>query len=262
MQYDSGSDITILSRSDYQRVGCPNLKPSEVQARTANNQVLKLDGFFNDSIVCADGSKKLDIHVADIACSLLGLDFCNKIKLLVAQIKTPSSKAAVESKSSSPRSFLSTPVDVQSYIDNLKKEFAPVFEPGLGRCTKRFIHLQLKPNSHPIHIKARRMNESAKEVMKAELDRLHANGVMKKLENGFSNYATPGSIVKRKDGRSRFVVDYSTGLNNQLQESSYQLPVPEDLFDRFAGCKFFTLMDMPDHTWAGTRDEKFFFYVT
>uniref|UniRef100_A0A914QA38 CCHC-type domain-containing protein n=1 Tax=Panagrolaimus davidi TaxID=227884 RepID=A0A914QA38_9BILA len=243
--------ITILSRSDYQRVGCPEIKPAKVQARTANNQALKLDGFFNSSIICADGSKKLDIYVADVACSLLGLDFCNKIKLLVAHINAPSSKAAGEPKpasSSRARSLSSTtvPADVQSYVDDLKKEFAPVFEPGLGRCTKRFIHLQLKPNSHPIHIKARRMNESAKEVMKAELDRLRANSVMKKLENGFSNYATPGSIVKRKDGRSRFVVDYSTGLNDQLQESSYQLPVPEDLFDRFAGCKVFTLMDMPD----------------
>uniref|UniRef100_A0A914Q1Q4 RNA-directed DNA polymerase n=1 Tax=Panagrolaimus davidi TaxID=227884 RepID=A0A914Q1Q4_9BILA len=251
MQYDSGSDITILSQTDYQRVGCPDLKPAKVQARTANNQALKLDGFFNSSIMCADGLKKLDIYVADVACSLLGLDFCNKIKLLVAQINASSSKAAVEPKpasSSLARSLSSTtvPADVQSYVDDLQKEFAPVFAPGLGRCSKRLIHLQLKPNSHPIHIKARRMNESAKEVMKAELDRLHANGVMKKLENGFSNYATPGSIVKRKDGRSRFVVDYSTGLNDQLQESSYQLPVPEDLFDRFAGCKVFTLMDMPD----------------
>uniref|UniRef100_A0AC34GAF2 Reverse transcriptase domain-containing protein n=1 Tax=Panagrolaimus sp. ES5 TaxID=591445 RepID=A0AC34GAF2_9BILA len=57
---------------------------------------------------------------------------------------------------------------------------------------------------------------------------------MEKFE-GPSDYATPGSIVKRKDGRSRFVVDYSTGLNAQLEEPAYQLPVPEDIYNQLSG---------------------------
>uniref|UniRef100_A0AC35EW25 CCHC-type domain-containing protein n=1 Tax=Panagrolaimus sp. PS1159 TaxID=55785 RepID=A0AC35EW25_9BILA len=89
MQYDSGSDMTILSRQDYQYVGAPSLTPATVRACTANNHPLKLDGYFNSTIGCADGSKCLDIHVADVPWSLLGLDFCNSLTLHIAVSTKP-----------------------------------------------------------------------------------------------------------------------------------------------------------------------------
>uniref|UniRef100_A0A914R0K0 Reverse transcriptase domain-containing protein n=1 Tax=Panagrolaimus davidi TaxID=227884 RepID=A0A914R0K0_9BILA len=139
-----------------------------------------------------------------------------------------------------------SPAVMQSSVNDLQKEFAALFEPGLGRCNKRYIHLQLKANARAIHVPARRMNEQAKEIAKEEIGRLCEIGVMQEFEGGFAEYATPGSIVKRKDGRSRFVVDYSTGLNDQLEESSYQLPVPEDIFDQLSGCSYFTQLDFSD----------------
>uniref|UniRef100_A0AC35GCX8 CCHC-type domain-containing protein n=1 Tax=Panagrolaimus sp. PS1159 TaxID=55785 RepID=A0AC35GCX8_9BILA len=89
MQYYSGSDMTILSRQDYQYVGALSLTPSTVRAIVANNHPLKLDSYFNSTIGCADGSKCLDIHVADVPWSLLGLDFCNSLTLHIALSTKP-----------------------------------------------------------------------------------------------------------------------------------------------------------------------------
>uniref|UniRef100_A0A914Y244 RNA-directed DNA polymerase n=1 Tax=Panagrolaimus superbus TaxID=310955 RepID=A0A914Y244_9BILA len=51
---------------------------------------------------------------------------------------------------------------------------------------------------------------------------------------------------KGKDGRSRLVIDYSTGLNDQLEEPCYSLPLPEDIFSRFSGCTVFSQLDFAD----------------
>uniref|UniRef100_A0A914Z8A6 CCHC-type domain-containing protein n=1 Tax=Panagrolaimus superbus TaxID=310955 RepID=A0A914Z8A6_9BILA len=64
LQYDSGSDITILSRRDYQNVGYPTLTPSYVKARAADNRTIKLDGYFSATILCSNISKSMDIHFA------------------------------------------------------------------------------------------------------------------------------------------------------------------------------------------------------
>uniref|UniRef100_A0A914YYJ5 RNA-directed DNA polymerase n=1 Tax=Panagrolaimus superbus TaxID=310955 RepID=A0A914YYJ5_9BILA len=53
-------------------------------------------------------------------------------------------------------------------------------------------------------------------------------------------------LLKRKDGRPRLVVDYSTGLNDKLEEPCYTLPLPEDVFTRFAGCSVFSILDFSD----------------
>uniref|UniRef100_A0A914YQG8 Uncharacterized protein n=1 Tax=Panagrolaimus superbus TaxID=310955 RepID=A0A914YQG8_9BILA len=160
----------------------------------------------------------MDVYVADITCSLLGLDFCDDfaVSFRIAQISTPTAaaKSNVSVKTTSQPANVSDNVSsaiFQSYIDEIQKEFASLFQPGLGRCTKAHIHLQLKPNARRVHVKARRMNQPAMEVAKAEIDRLCSMNVMEEQKGGFAEYATPGSIVKRKDGRSRFVVDYSTG---------------------------------------------------
>uniref|UniRef100_A0AC34FXG1 CCHC-type domain-containing protein n=1 Tax=Panagrolaimus sp. ES5 TaxID=591445 RepID=A0AC34FXG1_9BILA len=82
IQYDSGSDITILSRRDHRKIGSPLLIKSTVRARTADSKSMKLDGCFAAAIRYMDSCKVLQIHVADIPDSLLGLDYCDNITFL------------------------------------------------------------------------------------------------------------------------------------------------------------------------------------
>uniref|UniRef100_A0A914P419 RNA-directed DNA polymerase n=1 Tax=Panagrolaimus davidi TaxID=227884 RepID=A0A914P419_9BILA len=44
----------------------------------------------------------------------------------------------------------------------------------------------------------------------------------------------------------RLVVDYSTGLNERLEEPCYTLPLPEDIFAKLSGCKVFSILDFSD----------------
>uniref|UniRef100_A0AC34GAN7 Gag-pol polyprotein n=1 Tax=Panagrolaimus sp. ES5 TaxID=591445 RepID=A0AC34GAN7_9BILA len=93
IQYDSGSDITILSRCDHRKIGSPLLIKSNVRALGLTSKPMILDGCFTAAIRYMNSCKALQIHVADIADSLLGLDYCNHITLLPS---TPSETFAAK----------------------------------------------------------------------------------------------------------------------------------------------------------------------
>lgn len=53
----------------------------------------------------------------------------------------------------------------------------------------------------------------------------------------------PVLFTKRKTGALRFCVDYR-GLNAITKRNSFPLPLPDDLLDRTAGCKIFSVIDL------------------
>ena len=63
------------------------------------------------------------------------------------------------------------------------------------------------------------------------------------LEKSISPYGSMALIVKKKDGTPRVVIDYRA-LNEVTKKNSYPLPLMDELFDRTAGAKFFTSIDL------------------
>uniref|UniRef100_A0A914ZA88 RNA-directed DNA polymerase n=1 Tax=Panagrolaimus superbus TaxID=310955 RepID=A0A914ZA88_9BILA len=120
-------------------------------------------------------------------------------------------------------------------------EFQPLFAEGLGRCTKVKIHLPLKKDATPFFCGPRRLSLHATQVLREVIDANVKDGVMFKVD--YSEVASPCSLVPKKDGKHRLVVDYSTGLNERLEEPCYSLPLPEDIYAKLAGCKVFSILD-------------------
>uniref|UniRef100_A0A914Z2F8 Reverse transcriptase domain-containing protein n=1 Tax=Panagrolaimus superbus TaxID=310955 RepID=A0A914Z2F8_9BILA len=233
VQLDSGSDISIITRDDYQKLGAPTLSPPQIKVKAVGNMKLELDGYFVADVTARGTTKSLEIYVADVASALLGLDFWHSFDLQIADELLCQNVSDVPIEAAAP------------FVKQLHTKFAPLFREGLGCCTKKEITLQLKPNAKRVVIPARRLSILASAVTKKELDRLLDLKIIRPYI-GPVEYATPGSTVKKKDGGDRFVVDFSTGLNDQLEESSYQLPVPEEIFAKLVGAKYFSRLDMKD----------------
>ena len=72
------------------------------------------------------------------------------------------------------------------------------------------------------------------------MDELLAKGYIRQNK---SSYGAPVLFVDKKDGKLRLCVNYKT-LNKVTVKNSYPLPRIDDIFNRLAGAKYFSKIDL------------------
>ena len=97
----------------------------------------------------------------------------------------------------------------------------------------------------PIRQPPRRAPEAQREIMEEEVAKMLRQGV---VEPGQSPWASPVVLVKKKDGSTRFCVDYRR-LNTVTQFDAYPLPRIDETIDNLTGSKFFTTLDLLSGYW-------------
>ena len=80
------------------------------------------------------------------------------------------------------------------------------------------------------------------------------------LQNGIispsaSPWASRIILVKRKDGSTRFAVDYRS-LNDLTKKDSYPIPELKDILDKLQGSRYFTSLDGASAYWSVPIAEK------
>ena len=137
--------------------------------------------------------------------------------------------------------------DERSQLAELLTEFADVFavsSDDLGH-TSLVTHTINTGSSQPIRQPARRLPLHKR----AEADTLIKEMLQKKvIEPSSSPWVSPIVLVKKKDGSTRFCVDYRK-LNDVTVKDSYPLPRIDDCLDALAGCKWFSTLDLCSGYW-------------
>lgn len=92
----------------------------------------------------------------------------------------------------------------------------------------------------PFKQRHRNIPPSMYEEVRAHLQQLLDQGI---ISEASSPWASGVVLVRKKDGRLRFCIDYRQ-LNQRTVRDSYDLPRIEELMDHLIGAKFFSSLDM------------------
>ena len=151
------------------------------------------------------------------------------------------------------RSSESLNQDQQWELASLLHEFGDVFASSssdLGRSN--VVKHQIKTGeTRPIRQRPRRLPVNQRPVAEQEVEKMLKQGV---IESSSSPWASPVVLVRKKDGSTRFCVDYRR-LNDVTIKDSYPLPRIDDSLDALAGSEWFSTLDLASGYWQVEVDE-------
>ncbi|GFX15357.1 hypothetical protein TNCV_3302861 [Trichonephila clavipes] len=97
----------------------------------------------------------------------------------------------------------------------------------------------------PIKQHPRRLSFAKQEEVGTLLREMQENDI---IEPSSSPWASPIVLVRKKDGSTRFCVDYRK-LNDVTKKDSYPLPRIDDTLDTLSGHKWFSTLDLKSGYW-------------
>ena len=165
------------------------------------------------------------------------------------------------SNSFSEKSFLSqfkigkefSPSELEQ-VKELLIKYKQIFSTGdtdLGRTNKVKHHIILT-NSEPFREKYRGIPPQLYQEVKEHLrDMLKA----KVIKESTSPFASPIVLVRKKDGKLRFCIDYRK-LNSRTVRDALSLPRIDETLDSLVGAKFFSCLDLKSGYWQVQQAEE------
>ena len=140
-------------------------------------------------------------------------------------------------------------IKVRTLIHKFQHVFAKPDEPlGRTNVTKHDIHTGDHP---PIKQRARRAPTLQQDIIDIEIAKMLDGNV---IEPSQSPWGAPIVLVKKKDGTTRFCVDYRK-LNDISIKDAYPLPNIEETFDSLNGASMFCSLDLASGFWQVEMDE-------
>ncbi|MHB1799647.1 MAG: RNase H-like domain-containing protein, partial [Vulcanimicrobiaceae bacterium] len=135
----------------------------------------------------------------------------------------------------------------QKIVRDLLKQNVEIFaknakRPGVTSTVKHAIDT----NGHqPIKQRPHRLSHAENEISVKEVKEMLANGVIRKSK---SAWASPVVLVKKKDGSTRFCIDYRR-LNQITKKDVYPLPRIDETIDKMRGMCYFSSIDLASGYW-------------
>ena len=145
-------------------------------------------------------------------------------------------------------------VDQQLQFKTLLTKYQDIFAKSsddLG-CTDRVKHTIDMRDAKPIRQPVRRQPYGKREMEKEEISKMLAKGV---IEPSNSPWSSPIVLVTKKDGSTRFCVDYRK-LNDVTVKDAYPIPRVDDCLDALSGAKWFNCMDLCSGFWQIEMDQQ------
>ena len=137
--------------------------------------------------------------------------------------------------------------DQRNSLTDVIQDFSDIFVGPDGKLgqTSIFEHSIDTGDSKSIKLPPRRLPIHMRETAEKEITKMLEQDV---IEKSNSPWAAPIVLVKKKDGSTRFCVDYRR-LNLVTRKDAYPLPRIDESLDSLAGARFFCVMDLASGYW-------------
>ena len=145
-------------------------------------------------------------------------------------------------------------VDEQRQLIELVEEYQDVFSSGegdLGRTNVVRHKIPTGDNTHTCQRNYRQPYHQRQEIQR-QVDILLEKGV---VEESVSPWSSPVLMVPKKDGSSRFCVDFRK-LNSITKDQEYPIPRIDESLESLAGSKMFTTLDLASGYWQVEVEEE------
>ena len=147
----------------------------------------------------------------------------------------------------------SNPPIVPPKIAKVKTDFTDIFASSNDAATiANVAPATINTSAPPIAQRAYRPNLIKRELIDAEIDKMLDQGV---IQPTASPWASPVVLVPKKDGTTRFCVDYRK-LNTVTVKDKYPLPNIRDIFDHLGKASIFSTLDLRSGYWQVPLDEE------
>jgi len=139
---------------------------------------------------------------------------------------------------------------IQDLLNEFKDRFAYDHK-DLEFSNLKPMKIELKENVEPVKLNPFRQPQHLKSIIEEQIEEMLNAGIIKPSE---SSWASPVIMVRKKDGKWRFCVDYRK-LNTATKGLSYPLPHIDTTLDTLSGAKVFTTLDLYSGFWQIRIDD-------
>ena len=107
-------------------------------------------------------------------------------------------------------------------------------------CTNLIQHHIDTQGARPIRQPPRRLPLAKRETERNEIEKMLKAGI---IEPSISEWSSPVLLLTKKDGTTRFAVDYRK-INEKIRKDSFPLARIDDCLDALAGAQYYSCMDL------------------
>ena len=134
-------------------------------------------------------------------------------------------------------------------LDGIVQDYKTVISNIPGK-TKLLEHKIKLTNTRAVRTRPYCIPYARRELMKKEMEEMERLGI---IERSDSDYGAPVVLVKKKDGSTRFCVDYKR-LNAVTVYDAEPIPDTDELFAKLNRAKYFTKLDLTKGYWQIPMD--------
>ncbi|UYV62854.1 hypothetical protein LAZ67_2002159, partial [Cordylochernes scorpioides] len=139
----------------------------------------------------------------------------------------------------------------QERLKQILAKYTDLFSSRLGwtNLAKHQIHTE---DAKPIKHKPYRVSAKERTIIKDQIDEMLEEGIIRPSS---SPWSFPVILVKKRDGKYRFCVDYRK-LNEVTVKDVYPIPRIDDVMDSLQGSKYFSAIDLKSGYWQVEIEER------
>ena len=129
----------------------------------------------------------------------------------------------------------------KSELGKVLAKYQDLFDGTLGTWKTDPIELELRPEAKPYHAKPYPVPHSQEKKLKAEIERMCAYGVLRKVNR--SEWGFPAFTIPKKDGTLRSIADLRE-LNKRIKRKPFPIPKIQDMLQKLEGFRYATSLDL------------------